>query len=158
MQTINRETALGLLNYASSYLAAAEYLHEGIATRRCETKFDAPLELLTGHGVEILLKSYLRSRGSNDDVLKKYGHDLVRLLEACENAKLVTRPTQNEREHLELLNEVFGKKPHHVRYLITGYRLAHDDAVILRWGKRVEQEIRPEIESTYSFYLMPKSP
>ena len=67
---MNRETALGLLNYAAAYICAAEHLVKARLNNELRLRFDAPIELLVGHGFELLLKSYLREKGvQNNDLI-----------------------------------------------------------------------------------------
>ena len=75
------------------------------------------------------------------------GHDLAkpRNLAIQKGGKL--NLDQTEQEHFGRLNEVFGKSPYEVRYLITGWSNAHDDTVILRVATRFSEEVTLKIPS-----------
>ena len=150
-ETINRETALGLLNYATSYMDAAEHLVFSLTNGKLRLRFDAPVELLVGHGVEILLKSYLRSKDCSEETLRKYGHNLEGLLTPPNERGLGAATTTNELGHLQLLNQRFGKARYTVRYLVTGSYTAHDDCIVLNWARNVEKQIGPLLKPTTAF-------
>ena len=147
---MNRKTAFGLLNYAASYLEAASHLVTAKGDGKLNLRFDAPIELLVGHGFEILLKAYLRSQGKNENELKSLGHDLEKLLQAAQTCGLTITRTEIEFGHLQLLNARFGQNPYEIRYLETGSYQAHDDRIILALAKRIEHSIRPAIQADYS--------
>jgi hypothetical protein len=73
---IDRRSALGYLNYAVSYHAAADLVFsEGIEA----THPDAPTIFLYGQAAELYLKAFLRLNGDSSTRLWWIGHDLRRL-------------------------------------------------------------------------------
>jgi hypothetical protein len=148
---INRNTALGLLNLASSYIAAANHLVSEIENGRLRLRFHAPLELLVGHGFEILLKSFLRSENCGEAELCKLGHDLENLLREAQKRGLSIAPSEVELAHVALLNQQFGQAPYKVRYLETGAYTAHDDSIVLKLAQQIETAIRPHIEANHHY-------
>lgn len=141
-----RTTALGLLNTAGSYLDAAEHLAQAIDTKRLKLDYRAPVDLLLGHSVELLLKAYLRSKGwSLDDLKDKAGHDIAKLLRAARSAGLNDGASKKENFYVLCLNERFGKWPYTIRYIETGTIVHDDKGVVMAWARRVEEEVRPAI-------------
>jgi hypothetical protein len=76
-------TAIGFLNYAREYLAAAQHLRTNCSTKMA-FQFQPPLPSFycLGHGIELMLKAYLLQQGVAYTELKKQkklGHDIKRL-------------------------------------------------------------------------------
>ena len=66
-----RTNAVGLFNYADSYLCCAKHLN---ASPSLHLRFDAPIHYLLFHAAELYLKSYLRQRGEDLETVKGLGH------------------------------------------------------------------------------------
>jgi HEPN domain-containing protein len=146
---MDRRTSLGLLNFAASYMRAAEHLVSEIEHGRLKLRFHDPVEFLAGHAVELALKAFLRARGLADDELQRLGHDLEELMNEAKRLGLTVEVTEQESRHVLLLNARYGYSPYRVRYLETGAYDAHDDRVVLAFARRVEAAIRPAIEAAY---------
>lgn len=142
------ERAIGWFNFGCSYLDAAEHLIVAIEQRRLNLRFDSPVSFLVGHGLELLIKAYLRSSGLTDAQVEKIGHNLQTLLSTAADRKLDFVLTELEQEHIALLNRDFGGRPYAVRYLRTGSKQAHDDRIVLAVARRLQSHIRPSILAT----------
>lgn len=145
----SRHTALGLLNYAACYITAASHLVSEIDDNKLQLRFDAPINLLTGHGFEILLKSFLRSKNCSEEELRGWGHNLETLLIEAQQRGLTIHPSTDEIGHVQLLNKQFGQQPYRIRYLETGSSTAHDDRIVIKLAQKIEAAIRPDIEANY---------
>jgi HEPN domain-containing protein len=66
-----RTNAVGLFNYADSYLCCAKHPN---ASPSLHLRFDAPIDFLLFHAAELYLKSYLRQKGEDLEAVKRLGH------------------------------------------------------------------------------------
>jgi hypothetical protein len=82
-----RTTEVGLYHYAESYRSCAERLETGPPEH---LMFEAPIEFLFYHALELYMKAYLRSAGLTVDDLRarKFGHQLQALWTECCNRGL----------------------------------------------------------------------
>lgn len=77
----DRTTSVGLYHFAESYRDCGEAL---AARRPDKLMFDAPIEFLFWHAIELYFKAYLRAQGATAAELRtKFGHNLSRLHAAC---------------------------------------------------------------------------
>lgn len=139
------ERPIGWFNYGCSYLDAAEHLVRAIEQGQLTLRFDSPVSFLVGHGLELLIKAYLRSAGMTDAQVERIGHNLQTLLSTAAARNLDFELTELEQGHVALLNRDFGGRPYAVRYLRTGAKQVHDDRVVLAAARRLEHHIRPGV-------------
>lgn len=110
--------AIGFLNYGWTFVRAGEHLLAETANGKLEVGFpDAPSCTLIGHGIELLLKSYIWHVTSKE---ADHFHDLVKLLRQCQQHRLNISLTDEQQATLDYLNHMVGKKPYRARYLETG--------------------------------------
>lgn len=139
------ERPIGWFNYGCSCLDAAEHLVQAIEQRELTLRFDSPVSFLIGHGLELLIKAFLRSAGMTDAQVEKLRHNLETLLSAAAARSLNFELTELEQGHVALLNRDFGGRLFAIRYLRTGAKQVHDDRIVLAAARRLEGHIRPEI-------------
>jgi hypothetical protein len=144
----NRKTALGLLNFSKSYLDAAKFLNANTENKTIRLAYRAPIDQLVGHGLEILLKSYLRNAGFSDSELQKLGHDLEVIFREFIILEQGFSISEQEEDHLKLLNTRHNK-PYLNRYLETGYTELHKNSLIISLAERIDSYIRPKVEMAY---------
>ena len=122
-----RNTApLGCLRLANEYLRAATAAQTPpkTAVEALKQRISLPAFFLSGHAIELALKSFLLARGTSISELRsrKYGHDLAALVVEARRRKLGNEVplSQPELEAMHLLNECYSAKE--LEYAITGYR------------------------------------
>jgi hypothetical protein len=112
-----RTTDVGLFMLAESYMTCAVKL---IENRPRGLRFNAPLEFLIFHALELYLKSFLRRTGLSVPELasRKYGHNFPELIEAATVRGLQLRDLDIARLQFSSEEEL----PIQARYLITGFK------------------------------------
>ena len=113
--TNERTVSIGLFNQAETYRRSAKALMsiEGRWTHPSD-----PVYFLFHHSIELFLKSYIRKYESYDYV-KKFGHDLKKLMIECEKLGLENNPTV--KYLVENFDLTFFST---VKYIKTGFRTA----------------------------------
>ena len=116
-------TPLGLARYAQDFYDAAVATDNVLGIRPgYEIIAPIPVMYLVGHSIELILKSYLISKGVTLQDLKSkaYGHNLIACLtqaEALGLTQLVTL-TLSDRDVLRVLNQLYSTKQ--LNYIVTG--------------------------------------
>ena len=138
----DRTTAIGLLNYGRSFLAAARALQSTQQAKTYRpTHPHAPIGFLLGHAFELILKAHFRARGESLDQLKERSHDISKLLTDALLADLGVHVDENELGHLSLLNEQFGRPPYMIRYIVTGFARFPDYACLTDLAERISAQL-----------------
>lgn len=114
MNSPDRTSALGLYNFAESYRHAADRVRAG---RAAPLRFDAPIQFLYSHALELYLKSCLRADGLSIEAIKdRYGHRFTKLQGACASRGVIF-----EDEDIEVIGLVDGTNYWRSRYIETGF-------------------------------------
>jgi hypothetical protein len=111
----NRTSATGLYNFAESYRDCAERLSVDPPPGLI---FEAPIEFLLFHAMELYLKAYLRSVGYSAEQLRsrKFGHLLRKLhAEAVEHGLKISRYPDAFFDFMD------PAEPLSARYIATGF-------------------------------------
>ena len=74
-----------------------------------------------------------------------WGHDLEALRTKVQAHGCPLSLDETEAGHFNLINNVFGKTPYEVRYLVTGFSSVHDDAIISKIAFRFALEVAQHI-------------
>jgi hypothetical protein len=79
---VERHGPLGIYHFAEDFFAAAVHVAEALAARRLRLHFGTNMVYhLHVHSIELVLKAFLRTTGiGNDELRRRYGHDLSVLL------------------------------------------------------------------------------
>ena len=112
-------TGIGLLNLGWEYVRSAEFLLISIQREQFRARTSEPLEFQFAHGIELLLKSYLRHMGSSLDDVRKIGHDLSRLQESGRSKGLSWSIGPMETETFRALSDRHSKYCFVTRYTRT---------------------------------------
>ncbi len=126
MNKIDRTSPRTFWKYSNEYLEAALVVlpRPESAVDKLRQKVSIPAYFLTGHAIELALKSFLRARGMAVSELryKPYGHDLVALMAEAKRRKLggVVKVSRTERKAIELLNSTYKEKE--LEYLAVGIK------------------------------------
>ncbi len=135
-----RTNAVGLFNYADSYLCCAKHLN---ASPSLHLRFDAPIHYLLFHAAELYLKSYLRQRGEDLETVKGLGHFHSQI---CVKAAAFGMNLPAEiREIFEVADRtdaVIGS-----RYLRTGPKQRIDTMALLTAVQEVRAKVKLSHES-----------
>ena len=116
----DRTSAIGLLNYGRTYLAAAQHLtKDDVWQREIRLNFDAPILNCLGHALELMLKAHFRHQGETPEQLKKRGHNLAKLWEDAKQTNIEVVPDPIALEILNILSTLYGA-PYELRYIVTG--------------------------------------
>lgn len=131
-----RTTSVGLYHYAESYRDCGERLADNPPPA---LMFDAPIQFMFWHAVELYFKAHLRSEGVSVWHLRsrKLGHDLHRLHGECvKRGLLLTRYPE------AFFDFVDPEEPLEARYIKTGYKVMRPSLQSLRL---VTREIREAV-------------
>lgn len=112
------ETSMNLWSLAKEFHDAARALmkeNSGTLIGLAST----PTFYLLSHGIELVLKAYLRSTGGHAPYLKRLGHDLGRCLEQANQAGLSHHVQLDEKEQalMVLVNTYYHAKE--LEYVVT---------------------------------------
>jgi hypothetical protein len=123
--TPGQTTPLGLARYAQDFYDAAVAADDVLGIRPgYEIIAPIPVMYLVGHSIELILKSYLISRGMTLPKLKSkaYGHNLVACLMQAEELGLTRLLTFTPEDYdvLRVLNELYSTKQ--LNYIVTGQK------------------------------------
>lgn len=77
----DRSFVTGNVNFASSYLTAANHLAEERSIGTVKLTYDAPILLLYAHSFELLLKAAAVHLGTSQEKAESYQHNLLNLYE-----------------------------------------------------------------------------
>lgn len=138
-----RTTGMGLWTDAREMLEAAE-----IVVASPDLHISSPSFYLLGHGLEVALKAYLRSKGQTLKSLRVIGHDLEKAVEQAAVYGLSERYTLSAEDvaAIALLNPYYKAK--HFEYRVTGYRSLPSPDDLLQLGRRILAAIRPICEAS----------
>lgn len=116
----DRTTAMGLWTDAKQHANAASILLKG--SGESQHNIDSPLCLLLGHGIELVLKSYLRSQGKNLKFLKAIGHNLEKALDEAEKQNLsqYIQLSHEDQYYIKIHNAYYVSKC--FEYRVTGFQ------------------------------------
>lgn len=119
-QSDDRTTPVGMLHYAHSYAASAQWL-DGAQVQA--THPDAPIKFNYTHAIELYLKAFLLQKGVTVQELRSrdLGHDTANLVERAVGLGL--NVSQTQKDHISFFTDAIRD-----RYIETGYRrvLEHD--------------------------------
>lgn len=92
-ETLDRHSPIGIYHLGESYFRTAEYLSQKREERQLRIRFFYHIELMIyAHAIELLMKAFMRKAGvSNQQLRRKYGHNLPRLWKDCRNAGMKTK-------------------------------------------------------------------
>lgn len=140
-----RSTAIGFMYMGWSYLISCEALVSKWPVRPWHT--DSVIAHLAAQGIELLLKSHLRSCGVSvsDLAQRQYGHGLRRLLCEAQKHNLTSTVSREDDEQLSRLDREFGTQPYMTRYPCVGGRTSVDVLPLLTFGRRVMDEIEKRL-------------
>lgn len=123
-ESIERTTPIGLARYACNFLDAADCVDDNIGINPgYEIISPIPVYYLTGHSIELFLKSFLLDNGIPLEELKfKLGHNLDDCLEQCKVYGLYDLVDINEEDEsvLNVLNALYSNKE--FEYFTAGYK------------------------------------
>ena len=123
-------SALLMWNQGKCFLMAAKYVAEGKPRER--GSFDHPAQFLACHGIELVLKSFLRAKGSRLAKLRReIGHSLIEALDRC-IATGMEKPVPEIDRILEFAEAAHTS--HEFRYGHVYHPLHIDVADLLRTG------------------------
>lgn len=117
----DRTTARGLARYAREYFEAALAADKKIGRRDgYEICAPAPVNHMTAHSIELILKAYLRHQGYSLSEIKALGHDLEKCWEhSVRNGIDSHVPLNDDDIHiLKVLNALH--KSNELKYIKTG--------------------------------------
>ncbi|MBI5427974.1 MAG: hypothetical protein HZA02_06815 [Nitrospinae bacterium] len=111
--------ALGTWHYAKSFFEAGQIIKEYTEDK---TSLLSPAYYLYGHAIELVLKSYLQTKGQSIDNLKKLGHDLKKILNEADllGLKDICALGTEESEAIKTINPYYKGKE--FEYLVTGFK------------------------------------
>jgi hypothetical protein len=114
------ETPLGWFNLAHAYLFDAATLYNAEERPR-RWHYEAPVQYLYFHAIELFLKAYLRSQGMTDQELsgREYGHKLKKLIDEAEARGMPVTKRINRVRLFQMADEA-KDQPMRSRYLSTG--------------------------------------
>lgn len=112
------ETPMNLWSMAKEFHDAARTLIKGDSATLIGIA-SVPTFYLLSHGIELVLKAYLRSTGRRALDLKRLGHDLLQCLQQADQAGLSQHVRLNEKEKavIELVNLYYCAKE--LEYVVT---------------------------------------
>ncbi|GGG27252.1 hypothetical protein GCM10010964_13970 [Caldovatus sediminis] len=120
---IERHGPLGIYHFAEDFFATAVHTAEALDAKRLRLHFgDFVAYHLHAHSIELVLKAFLRTAGvGNDDLRRRYGHDLSALLrDAVAAGMALGGQEEHTREVVDWLNE--HGKAQTFRYFEAGSR------------------------------------
>ena len=138
--------AIGFLTLGEAYLVAAEKLVSD--ERSFIPTVGSPESLLTGHALELLLKSFLLACGVPvDDLKQKVGHKLRKCLKKAEDKGIskIAPVSPYLREAVNILSDEYSEK--HFEYFLGTGRAVRTDL------RQLLLEIRKVYEALESVYL-----
>ena len=110
-----RTTATGLWNFAKAYIIAADHV------AKLKLSFSDPAYFLYAHGIELVLKAFLRAHDASLEELQRLDHNLPALLACARSWGLNEGPFADANKLLvERLYEY--NRHHEFRYISTGYK------------------------------------
>lgn len=142
---MERTSYMGMSNYAVEYIAAAKILNVSDLYKK-KSRFGAPVYFLYGHGIELILKSYLMKQGKTVDEIKAYKHNLTPLYKDCVKNGLETLETEFE-DVLELLDTYHRSLEN--RYIVTGFKVLPKPEDVQKLADLLIDRIKPEIDGFY---------
>jgi HEPN domain-containing protein len=98
------EDAATLFSLSSEFLEAASVLSR---THPTQTNYTLVTYYLIGHAAELTLKSFLFKHGDTIDDLRKYGHDLKRLIKKTRRKGL---PLKISTQYLQNFSDLYKDK------------------------------------------------
>lgn len=143
MDDDSRTTGMGLWTDAREMFQAAT-----LVINEPNLKFSSPAYYLLGHGLEVALKSYLRSHGRSLKDLRAIGHDLSKALQDAVDCGLVDcyPLSDSEASALALFTPYYKAK--HFEYRVTGYKQLPSPQSLLDLGNHLLAAIRPICEAS----------
>jgi hypothetical protein len=138
-----RTTGMGLWTDARQMLEAAE-----LVSRSSTLATSSPTFYLMGHGLEVALKAYLRSRGHSLKALRAIGHDIESAAQEAMAQGLgeLFSFSPTDLAAISALNQYYKAK--HFEYRVTGYRSLPPTESLLVLGNRLLAAIRPICEAS----------
>lgn len=108
---------IGFVQMGKSYAASAKHLDQGHAQGNLKLSHDHPVDFLYAHALELMLKGYLLTVLSDEEV-RAFGHDLLGLYDAvkkepalCDLLKQVERGVrQRWKEHLRSARDDYAAR------------------------------------------------
>lgn len=84
-EDVDDSPPIALFLSGESFFRSARYLRKGSDAHELKLRFDMPIYYLFTHALELILKSFLRSKGFSDSKLRsrQFGHSLQSLWDAC---------------------------------------------------------------------------
>lgn len=114
---MDKTTALGLWRYAKEFAEAGRV----VSHIKGGEPF-IPTYYLFAHGIELVLKAFLRSQGVDLKKLRDIGHDLEGALEEAQNHGLGTHVTLRREDvvAIKMINSFYKNKE--LEYITTGFK------------------------------------
>ncbi|MBI4384612.1 MAG: hypothetical protein HY579_11325 [Nitrospinae bacterium] len=111
--------ALGTWHYAKSFFEAGWIIKEHTGDK---PRLLSPADYLYGHAIELVLKSFLQTKGHDKICLKKLRHDLGKILNEADRLGLkdICALGTEEIEAIETINPYYKGKE--FEYLVTGFK------------------------------------
>ena len=130
-----RNTPIGLFNFADSYWQAAKHLHKA---KIKSTHPRSPVSFLYFHAIELYLKSFLRLHGVTSAKLrsKKYGHSAVKL-----SKKTLEFGISYDDEDIEVFSIMDADAAIRARYLLTGFLVSAAPEALERTCKSLSNSV-----------------
>lgn len=117
MREPKSETPFGWFNIAHAFLLDAALLH--LSPHRPHSgHYEKPVRFLYYQAIELFLKAFLRTAGVKDDEVRRYGHDLARLITEAEDRGMSLTAAVDDVRTIYLT----GEQAMQTRYLQTGFR------------------------------------
>lgn len=143
----NGATPIGIFLLADSYLRAAR---DVAGSSRSSTS--GPTRLLGYHAAELFLKAYLREQSEQEETLRRYGHDLMQMLDRA--AAYGLKPTNKTIERIRRASKSRD-------YVVVRYAVVEDGRsmkweTILSLAEDVRECVRQALG--YDEFGMPTAP
>lgn len=137
MKGDSRTTAMGLWTDAKDMLAAAKLLQQNESQIILH-----PLYYLLGHGLEEVLKAFVRAKGATLPCLKSMGHDLELARDWANTSGLAEYYTLSKEDNqaLQMLNPYYKSKE--FEYRVTGHKSCPETEFLIGLLERILNAIR----------------
>lgn len=89
----------GYANFAKSYADSAEHLIASIKSKELTLSFNAPIDFLVAHAVELNLKALVLKYGITECEMRSYGHNIAELYlvaKKTDGAAQIVKAAENE--------------------------------------------------------------
>lgn len=140
-----RITPVGLARYSYEYIEAANVVDETIGDKNPYLRISpVPAYYLAKHGIELILKSFLRFKGvSVEELRREFGHDLKRTLQKARELGLDDhiRLSQKDNDALDMLIALDDEQG--LRYIRTGPKQFPSWAIVYPVAVRLHQAVAP---------------